>query len=142
MEISFNKYVFKYNEVTKNMFSQKYKEDTIKELFESIDQLDRIELQNTFIQQNQHRNLLKTIQSTFMIISFISLSFLIYFSTAFSHLLSLGLFSELHRQAGLFFIFTFLVSGVLFVTVFIQRLLQSEKFKKENDEQLDFILNK
>ncbi len=124
------------------MFSEKYKDEVIEDLFASMKQLDRIEFQNKLIQQNQHRNLLKTIQSTFIIINFISISFLVYFSTAFSHLLSLGLYSELHRQAGLFFFFTFVVSAILTLAILFGRMSQSDKYKKENDEYLGFILNK
>ena len=101
------------------MFSQKKKNEVMEERFKSMKQLDRIEFQNRLIQQNQYSNILKTVQATFLIINFISMSFLIYFSTAFLHLLSLGLYSELHRQAGLFFIFIFLLSGLIFVFVFL-----------------------
>ncbi len=124
------------------MFSQKYKDEVVEDLFQSMDQLDRIEFQNSFIQQNQSYNLLKILQSTFLVINFISISFLIYFSGAFMHLLLLGLYSEIHRQAGIFFFFIFVVTSILILCIFFQRMTLSDKFKKENDEQLDFILDK
>ncbi len=124
-----------------NMFSQKYKDDVVEDLFNSMEQLDRIEFQNRLIQQNQSRNLSKIIQSTFMIANLISMSFLVYFASAFSHLLSLGFYSEIHRQAGLLFVFLTIISGVAFFFSFIQSISQSDRTKKDNDEQLDFILD-
>lgn len=124
------------------MFSQKYKDEVVEDLFQSMKQLDRIEFQNSLIQQNQEYNMLKTLQSTFLVINFISMSFLIYFSGAFMHLLSLGLYSEIHRQSGIFFFFIFAVSSIFIFCVFFQRISLSDKFKKKNDEHLDFILNK
>ena len=124
------------------MFSQKYKDEVVEDLFQSMKQLDRIEFKTTVLQQTQSYNLLKTIQSTFLIINFISISFLIYFSGTFMHLLSLGLYSEIHRQAGIFFFFIFVVTSILILCIFLQSISLSDKFKKENDEQLDFILNK
>ncbi len=124
------------------MFSQKYKDDVVSDLVESMDQMDRIEFQNRIIQQNQNRNLSKNIQSTYLLVNFISMSFLIYFSGTYMYLLSLGVYSEIHRQSGLFFSFIFLVSALFFVFTYIQTMIQSDRTKKENDEQLDFILSK
>ncbi len=124
------------------MFSQKYKDEVVEDLFQSMDQLDRIEFKTTLLQQTHGYNILKTIQSTFLIVNFISISFLIYFSGAFLHLMSLGFYSEIHRQAGIFFFFIFAVTSILILYILFQRMSLSDKFKKENDEQLDFILNK
>ncbi len=128
--------------VINNMFSQKYKEELVEDMFDSMDQLDRIEFQNTLIQQNQHTNTLKIQLSTFLIVNFIAACFTIYFSNAFMHLLSLGLYSEIHRQSALLFGFMFVLSGFIFVLVFVQKMLLSDRTKKENDERLDFILDK
>ncbi len=135
-------YVYKQQMVIKNMFSQKYKDGVVNDLFESMDQLDRIEFQNRLIQQNQRKNNVKIKAASFMIINFISFGFLSYFSTKFQHLLSLGLYSNIHRQSALVFGFMFLVSGFLFVLIFIDDMIKSDRTKKENDEQLDFILAK
>ena len=124
------------------MFSRKKEKEVMQDLFKGMDQLDRIEFQNKRIQQNQQSNTLKIKEATFMIINFISMSFLIYFSGTFLHLLSLGLYSEIHRQAGLFFIFVFTISFLIFVLTSLQRMVLSDRTKKENDEYLDFILKK
>lgn len=124
------------------MFSQKYKNEIMDDLFESMDQLDRIEFQNRIIQQNQNRNISKNIQSTFLLVNFISMSFLIYFSGTYVHLLSLGFYSEIHRQSGLFFFVMFIISTIVFITIVFDSMMKSDRTKKENDEQLDFILSK
>lgn len=126
--------------VINNMFSQKYKDEVVTDLFKSMNQLDRIEFQNRLIQQKQDRNRLKIELSTFMIINFISFGFVAYFSNTFSHLLSLGLYSNIHRQSALLFGFMFLISGLLFVMIFLEKLKQSDRTKKQNDEHLDLIL--
>ncbi len=128
--------------VTNNMFSQKYRDEVIKDLFESMEQLDRIELQNISIQQKQEINLWKYVQSTFLIVNFVSMSFLIYFSGTFMHLLSLGLYSEIHRQSALFFFMIFVISALFILYLFFKRLALSDIYKKQNEERLDSLLNK
>lgn len=124
------------------MFSQKYKDEVVTDLFESMDQLDRIEFQNRLIQQGQYRSILKIKLSTFMILNFMSFGFLSHFSSKFLHLLSLGLYSNIYRQSVFTFTLMFLISGFAFAFIFINGLVQSDRTKKENEEQLDFILNK
>ncbi len=124
------------------MFTQKYKDEVVNDLFESMDQLDRIEFQNRLIQQNQRKNNVKIKLSTFMIINFIAIGFMSYFATKFQHLFSLGLYSNIHRQSALVFGFMILFSGLLFVLIFIEDMIKSDRTKKENDERLAFILAK
>ena len=125
-----------------NIFSEKNKDCVMEDKFKSMKQLDRIEFQNKIVQQNQELSTLKITQSTFMIVNFISLSFLVYYSGTFVYLLLLEVFSEIHQQSGAFFFMMFIITSLLFFYVFINRMLVSNKFKEQNDEQLDLILNK
>ena len=124
------------------MFSEKYKDCLVSKLFKSMKQLDRIEFQNRLIQQNQSIILANISRSVFTVINFISICFLIYFSAVFTHLLSLGFYSDIHKQSGLFFILILGLGLLCSVVTYIARCSMEEKFKKLNDEQLDLILDK
>ena len=134
------KYVFKYNTMINDMFTDEFKELVTEDLFNSMEQLDRIEFQNNFIQQNQSLTISKIIMSAYMIMNFIAISFSIYFSVAFIHLMSLGFYSDIHRQGGVFFFIIFIVTSILFLYTFFRGIYQTNKYKKQNDDDINFIL--
>ncbi len=125
-----------------NMFSQELKEEVVEDLFDSMKQLDRIEFQNKLIQQKQVLNSMKIGECTLLISAFISMLFFTNYTYTYLYLSSLGIYSYFHLSAlGNTFMVFFLLLVVSLIS-FLIRLYKIEKFKKENDEELDFILGK
>jgi len=128
--------------VIKNMFSQKYKEEVTKDLFDSMEQLDRIEFQNRLIQQKQTLNSYKLGESVLLVSMFVSSLFFANYCYTYLYLSTLGVYSYAHISAigNTFLVFAMLtISSIIII---FMRLCKVNKFKKENEEELDFILDK
>lgn len=140
------KYVFKRKYMVinmfTNMFTNRFKELVTEDLFNSMEQLDRIEFQNRLIQQKQVLNSIKIGDSVLLVCMFISSMFLANYCYTYLYLTSLGVYSYSHISAIGNTSMVLCLTLISLLVFFVVRLYKINKFKNENDERLDFILDK
>ena len=106
------------------MFSKKYQEELFEKKYNSMKQMDRIELQNREIiyQNNNNRN------STFYILTFISWFFCLSIMTNYMYLLQLGINSIAHLELGR----VFAIMGLVFFVLYISEIFTYCRNKYNN----------
>ncbi len=115
-----------------NMFSKKFQDDLFKKKYDSMKQLDRIELQNNEILFNNNGS-----SDECYIVGVIAFFFSLSFTANYMYLFSLGLNSFIHIEMAKSFAIIGVIFLILHFIVYLLRKGNIMKFIKEREKFLE-----